>query len=73
MTRYFMTIPEAVQLVLQSSLVPEACGNIAMLEMGEPVKSSSMPLTSAQRLRSSDPNLDSRATSSKCHVGLPGD
>jgi FlaA1/EpsC-like NDP-sugar epimerase len=37
-TRYFMTIPEAVQLVLQSSLVPEACGNIAMLEMGEPVK-----------------------------------
>ena len=37
-TRYFMTIPEAVQLVLQSSLVPEACDNIAMLEMGEPVK-----------------------------------
>ena len=37
-TRYFMTIPEAVQLVLQSSLIPEACGNIAMLEMGEPVK-----------------------------------
>ena len=38
MTRYFMTIPEAVQLVLQSSLISEACGNIAMLEMGEPVK-----------------------------------
>ncbi len=37
-TRYFMTIPEAVQLVLQSSLLPEACGNIVMLDMGEPVK-----------------------------------
>ena len=37
-TRYFMTIPEAVQLVLQSSLIPEACGNIAMLDTGEPVK-----------------------------------
>ena len=37
-TRYFMTIPEAVQLVLQSSLLQEACGSIAMLEMGEPVK-----------------------------------
>jgi len=37
-TRYFMTIPEAVQLVLQSSLLEEARGNIAMLEMGEPVK-----------------------------------
>ena len=37
-TRYFMTITEAVQLILQSSLVPEAYGNISMLEMGEPVK-----------------------------------
>ncbi len=37
-TRYFMTIPEAVQLVLQSSLLQEARGSIAMLEMGEPVK-----------------------------------
>jgi FlaA1/EpsC-like NDP-sugar epimerase len=37
-TRYFMTIPEAVQLVLQASLLPEAAGRIAMLEMGRPVK-----------------------------------
>ncbi|HEX6693748.1 MAG TPA: nucleoside-diphosphate sugar epimerase/dehydratase [Longimicrobiales bacterium] len=36
-TRYFMTIPEAVQLVLKSSLVPEVRGSIAMLDMGEPV------------------------------------
>jgi FlaA1/EpsC-like NDP-sugar epimerase len=36
-TRYFMTIQEAVQLILQASLLPEVRGNIAMLEMGEPV------------------------------------
>ena len=38
MTRYFMTIPEAVQLVLQASLLPELRGQVAMLEMGEPVR-----------------------------------
>ena len=37
-TRYFMTIPEASQLVLQASLLPELRGRIAMLEMGKPVK-----------------------------------
>jgi FlaA1/EpsC-like NDP-sugar epimerase len=36
--RYFMTIPEAVQLVLQASLLPEAASRVAMLEMGEPVR-----------------------------------
>jgi len=36
-TRYFMTIPEAVQLILQATLLEEARGRIAMLEMGEPV------------------------------------
>lgn len=38
MTRYFMTIPEAVQLVLQASLLPDLKGHIAMLEMGNPVR-----------------------------------
>jgi FlaA1/EpsC-like NDP-sugar epimerase len=36
--RYFMTIPEAVQLVLQASAIPDAAGRIAMLDMGEPVR-----------------------------------
>ncbi len=36
-TRYFMTIPEAVQLILQASLLPEVRGHIVMLDMGEPV------------------------------------
>ncbi len=37
-TRYFMTIPEAVQLVLQAAALPEAAGRITMLEIGEPVR-----------------------------------
>jgi len=36
--RYFMTIPEAVQLVLQAAVLPEAAARISMLEMGEPVR-----------------------------------
>ena len=38
MQRYFMTIPEAVQLVLEASAIPEAAGRISMLDMGEPVR-----------------------------------
>ena len=36
-TRYFMTIPEAVQLVLQAGAVGTS-GKLYLLEMGEPVK-----------------------------------
>jgi FlaA1/EpsC-like NDP-sugar epimerase len=37
-SRYFMTIPEAVQLVLEASLLGEARGQITMLDMGHPVR-----------------------------------
>jgi FlaA1/EpsC-like NDP-sugar epimerase len=37
-TRYFMTIPEAVQLILKASLLDAFPGHVAMLDMGEPVR-----------------------------------
>lgn len=38
MTRFFMTIPEAAALVIQSASLDENTGQVFVLDMGEPVK-----------------------------------
>jgi FlaA1/EpsC-like NDP-sugar epimerase len=38
MTRFFMSVQESVQLVLESSVLSDGGGEVFMLEMGEPVR-----------------------------------
>ena len=60
-TRYFMTIPEAVQLVLQAAILPEASGRVAMLDMGEPVRIAELA-ENLIRLSGLEPNRDVQIT-----------
>ena len=49
MTRYFMTIPEAAQLVLQASAIGEG-GEVFVLDMGEPVRIEDLATTMVKLL-----------------------
>lgn len=55
-TRYFMTIPEAAQLVVQASALAES-GEIYLLDMGEPVKILDLARTMV-RLSGRDPYVE---------------
>lgn len=56
MTRYFMTIPEAVRLVLQAGAVGET-GKLYLLDMGEPMKIVDLA-TDMIRLCGCEPGVD---------------
>jgi FlaA1/EpsC-like NDP-sugar epimerase len=56
MTRYFMTIPEAVQLVIQAGAMGQG-GEVFVLDMGEPIKITQLA-EEIIRLSGKEPGLD---------------
>ena len=58
MTRYFMTIPEAVQLIIQAGAIGES-GDVFVLDMGEPVKIVDLAHNMI-RLSGKEPDVDIR-------------
>lgn len=76
-TRYFMTIPEAVQLILQASVLEQFRGRIAMLDMGEPVRIRDLAVNLLQLSGVTDPEAHIRYTGlrpgEKLHEELSAD
>jgi FlaA1/EpsC-like NDP-sugar epimerase len=57
MTRYFMTIPEAVQLIIRAGSLGTVSGEVFVLEMGEPIRITELAETMI-RLSGLEPERD---------------
>jgi len=64
MTRYFMTIPEAVQLIIRAGSLGRDSGEVYVLEMGQPIPIVEAGGDDDQALGTGAPRLTSRSSSS---------